>query len=99
MYQFLTLCERARDTYPADAFADEILSILENAAAPLKGWHSTSNAARIAGLIQHFASRETPLSRELGLKLLRVLDLLVDMGDRRSAALELSEVFREIRAS
>jgi hypothetical protein len=98
MYQFLTLCERARDTYPANVFADQILSILENAAAPLKGWHGTSNAARIAGLIQHFASRDTPLSRELGLKLLRVLDLLVDMGDRRSAALELSEVFREIRA-
>jgi hypothetical protein len=97
MYQFLILCDRAREVYPADTFADQILSILENTAAPLKGWHSTSNAARIAGLIQHFASRDTPLSRELGLKLLRVLDLLVDMGDRRSAALELSEVFREIR--
>jgi hypothetical protein len=97
MYRFLTLCERARDHYPTETFADQILSILENPSAPPKGWHSTSNAARIAGLIQHFASRETPMPRELGLKLLRVLDLLVDMGDRRSAALELSEVFREIR--
>ncbi len=51
MYQFLILCDRARETYPAEAFADQILSILENTAAPLKGWHSTSNAARIAGLI------------------------------------------------
>jgi hypothetical protein len=97
MYHFLLLCERAREHYPADVFADQILAILEDASAPPKGWSATSNAARIAGLIQHFASRETPMSRELGLKLLRVLDLLVDMGDRRSAALELSEVFREIR--
>ena len=96
MYHFLLLCERARDHYPAEAFADQILSILENPSAPPKGWKSTSNAARIAGLIQHFASRETPMPKPLGLKLLRVLDFLVDMGDRRSAALELSEVFREI---
>jgi hypothetical protein len=96
MYNFLVLCERAREHYPADVFADQILAILEEGSAPAKGWSVTSNAARIAGLVQHFASRETPMSRERGLKLLRVLDLLVDMGDRRSAALELSEVFREI---
>jgi hypothetical protein len=34
---------------------------------------------------------------EPGQKLLRILDLLVDMGDRRSAALQLSESFREIQ--
>ena len=33
----------------------------------------------------------------LAQKFLRVLDLLVDMGDRRSAALQLSETFREIQ--
>lgn len=27
----------------------------------------------------------------------RFLDILVDMGDRRSAALQLSEAFREVR--
>jgi hypothetical protein len=72
--------------------------MMSTTAAPHKGWHSTSNAARIAGIIQHFASRDTSLSRELGLKLLRVLNLIVDTGDRSSAALQLSEIFREIRA-
>ena len=64
--------------------------------APPMGWKGTSNSGRIAGLIQHFASRETPMPRQLGLKLLSVLDLLVDISDRRSAALELSEVCPEI---
>jgi hypothetical protein len=30
-------------------------------------------------------------------KLLRALDRLVDMGDRRAAAVQLSEVFRSVR--
>ena len=33
----------------------------------------------------------------LAQKFLGILDVLVDMGDRRSAALQLSEAFREIR--
>jgi hypothetical protein len=33
----------------------------------------------------------------LAQKFLRILDMLVDMGDRRSAALQLSEAFREVR--
>jgi len=33
----------------------------------------------------------------LAQKFLRILDMLVDMGDRRSAALQLGEAFREIQ--
>ena len=47
--------------------------------------------------VQYFADRETPMVSTLAQKFLRVLDLLVDMGDRRSAALQLSETFREIQ--
>jgi hypothetical protein len=36
---------------------------------------------------------------ELGQTLLRILDILVDMGDRRSAALQISDSFREIKAA
>jgi hypothetical protein len=97
MYHFLTLCERANDAYPAELFADQILAVIGDGTEPLKGWHGTFIPARIAGLVQHFASRETPMPPQLGQKLLRVLDLLVDMGDRRSAALQLSESFREIK--
>jgi hypothetical protein len=52
-------------------------------------------SARIAGLVQHFAFRETPMEVGLGQKLLRILDILVDMGDRRSSALQIDESFRD----
>jgi hypothetical protein len=48
-------------------------------------------------LVQRFANRDAPMALALAQKFLRILDLLVDMGDRRSAALQLSEAFREIR--
>ncbi len=84
--------------YPAEMFADQILSIIGGGEfESLKGWHGTFLPARIAGLVQYFASRDTPMPQVLGQKLLRTLDLLVDMGDRRSAALQLSESFREIK--
>jgi hypothetical protein len=98
MGYFLTLCERSKGVYPADTFADQILSVVgDDASEPLKGWHGTLLPARIAGLVQYFASHNTPMPLVLGQKLLRILDLLVDMGDRRSAALQLSEGFREIK--
>lgn len=99
MYHFLTLCERAKDYYPAEPFADQILRVISDGPENLKGWHGTYIPARIAELIQHFSHRDTPMRQELAQKFLRILDMLVDMGDRRSAALQLSEVFREIRST
>jgi hypothetical protein len=97
MGHFLTLCERAKAAYPAEVFADQILAVLGADAQPVKGWNGTLIPARIAGLVQFFADRDTPIRHTLGQKLLRILDYLVDMGDRRSAALQQSEDFREIR--
>ena len=84
---------------PAEAFADQILAIIDDKAGELKGWHGTFIPARIAGLVQHFADHDPPMSLPLAQKFLRILDLLVDMGDRRSAALQLGEAFREVRVS
>ena len=97
MSHFLTLCERSKTAYPAEMFADQILVVIGDGSEPLKGWHGTLIPARIASLVQHFADRDTPMAPRLGQKLLRILDLLVDMGDRRSAALQLSASFREIK--
>ncbi|MDH5666713.1 MAG: hypothetical protein OEY86_01705 [Nitrospira sp.] len=97
MDQFLTLCERARANYPAEIFADQVLTILGNGPSTLKGWHGTFIPARIAELVQHFAHRDAPMRPALSQKFLRILDMLVDMGDRRSAALQLGEAFREVR--
>ncbi|SUS05699.1 hypothetical protein DF3PB_2030008 [uncultured Defluviicoccus sp.] len=46
--------------------------------------------------MHEFAQRTQPLPAVLGQGMLRILDKLVDMGDRRSAALQTSEIFREI---
>ena len=96
MDPFLTLSERARVNYPAEAFADQVLSIIGDGPDNLKDWHGTFMPARIAELVQHFAHRDAPMTLTLAQKFLRILDMLVDMGDRRSAALQLGEAFREI---
>jgi hypothetical protein len=99
MEHFLTLCERAKEHYPAEVFANQILSIIGEGSDNLKGWHGTFIPARIAELVQHLAHRNVPMNLILSQKFLRILDMLVDMGDRRSAALQLGETFREVRLS
>ncbi len=97
MDPFLTLCERAKADYPAEGFADQVLAIIGDGPDNLKGWHGTFIPERIAEMIQHFAHRDAPMALALAQKFLRILDMLVDMGDRRSAALQHGEAFREIR--
>jgi len=99
MGPFLTLCERAKAIYPAEAFAAQILAVIGDGTKQLKGWQHLSIPARIAGLVQYFADRDAPMPLHLAQMFLRILDLLVDMGDRRSAALQLGEAFREIRVA
>ena len=94
---FLTLCERARDDYPAEVFADQVLAIIGDAPDNLKGWHGSFIPAHIAELVEFLAHRDAPMNLNLAQNFLRILDTLVDMGDRRSAALQLGEAFREIQ--
>jgi hypothetical protein len=63
----------------------------------LKGWRGLGLQARIAGLVQSLAFRDNPMPPVVAQKLLRILDILVDMGDRRSAALQISDPFRGVR--
>ena len=99
MDPFLTLCERAWANYPAEAFADQVLAIIGDGPDNLKGWNEMLIPARIAEMVQHFAHRDAPMTLALAQKFLRILDMLVDMGDRRSAALQLGEAFRDIRSN
>ncbi|RBH44386.1 hypothetical protein C3F00_038280, partial [Pseudomonas sp. MWU13-2860] len=61
------------------------------------GWRGTQLPARLSGLIQRFSERQQPMPLEMAQMLLRALDRLVDMGDRRAAAVQLCEVFRAVR--
>lgn len=94
---FLTLVERSFEYYPDDAFVAQVTVILEKQRRTPVGWRNTSIARRFAGLIHDFAERQQPLPAELARAMLRVLDRLVDMGDRRSASLQGSEVFKNVR--
>lgn len=95
-HQFVILCERSSAAYPADTFADQVLAQIVNGRLPA-GWKGSSVPAAIAALVQAHADRLQPLPAALARKLLHVLDALVDLGDRRSAALQQSESFRGIR--
>ncbi|OJW90262.1 MAG: hypothetical protein BGO71_15080 [Burkholderiales bacterium 67-32] len=70
--------------------------VLQSVAGP-QGWNGTLVPARVASLIQRFSERDAELPEPLARKLLRALDSLVDMGDRRAAAIQTSEVFRRVK--
>ena len=91
---FLQLCEQAGDDYPIDAFADQVAGVAESAE---RRWSGTTIPARIAATIQRLADASFPIDADLARRLLVVLDALVELGDRRSVALERSPAFREVR--
>jgi hypothetical protein len=97
MSSFLTLCERAAEHYPAAAFVAQVTAAMNRQERTPVGWRNSTLPGRIAGLIHALAEREQPLERALAQDMLRVLDRLVDMGDRRSAALQTSETFNDVR--
>ncbi len=94
---FFTLCERSATHFPPRVFADLCLAILENGQGAPVGWRGHMLPARMASLIQVFAENSQPIDPKLAQDFLRLLDALVDMGDRRSAALQISEVFKDVR--
>lgn len=99
MDTFLTLCERAGAAYPIDAFADQAtaaLSALDDARA---SWTGLMHPARLSSMVQVLADANYPLTADQARRLLIVLDGLIDLGDRRSAALEQSEAFRNTQRS
>lgn len=97
MDAFLTLCDRAGPAYPLDAFTHQAEAIVGSIASAGGSWTGTTLPARTAAVIQRLADNNYPLHVDAARTLLRVLDALIDLGDRRSASLEQSEAFREIR--
>ena len=99
MDQFLTLCERAGGAYPLDAFVVQTNSVLASIENAKGGWAGTTLPARTAGVVQCLADVNFPLQANQAQELLRVLDALIDLGDRRSVGLEQTEAFRGIQGS
>ena len=94
MEGYLTLCERAGCAYPVDNFARQINAALTALSSARASWTGTMLPARIASMVQRLSDVNFPLKPEQALELLKVLDGLIDLGDRRSVALEQAEAFR-----
>ncbi|GLS15818.1 hypothetical protein GCM10007935_32550 [Hydrogenophaga electricum] len=95
---WMNLCESSFEHYPVQHFVDNIEHLLVGEGT-LPRWRGTQLPARLSGLIQRFSERQQPMPLAMAQKLLRALDRLVDMGDRRAAAVQLSEVFRSVRVT
>jgi len=94
---YLTLCERSVALFPTEPFIRLISDIFGEPATAPRGWIGTSTPGQIAALIHDLAERDNPVSADLARRMLVILDALVDIGDRRSAALQASQIFREVR--
>jgi ATPase family protein associated with various cellular activities (AAA) len=97
MDTFLTLCEWASAAYPLDAFATQVNAVLDSLPNAKGSWAGTRLPARIAATVQRLVDANFPIRADQAQELLRVLDALIDLGDRRSAALEQTEAFREVQ--
>lgn len=94
MGKFLDLCERSGQAYPISKFGQQASAALSAIGNAEEGWTGTMLPARMAGVVQRQADWSFPLRHEDAQELLKVLDALIDLGDRRSAALEQTEAFR-----
>jgi hypothetical protein len=94
---YLTLCERAGVAFPIDAFAEQAGTILTQVNPVRNSWSGTLIPARLAAIVQRLAAANFPLTQDAAQQLLGILDELIDLGDRRSAALEQDETFKNVQ--
>jgi hypothetical protein len=97
MGKFLTLSERAGRAYPIAVFGSQANAALSAIGNSDEGWTGTMLPARMAAVVQRQADWNFPLRHEDAQELLKVLDAQIDLGDRRSAALEQTEAFRGVQ--
>ena len=97
METYLTLCEKAGTELSIADFTRHLLPHLNDGFSRLETWRGTLIPARIADVIQALAEANNPLNDDDARHLLAILDHLVDMGDRRAAALQQSALFRDVQ--
>ncbi|MGY8616860.1 hypothetical protein [Pantoea agglomerans] len=97
MDKFLILSERAVARMPIEDFERMVSASMEAEGFRLERWNAAGIPASISGGIQGLADANYPLTRKQARGLLVILDRLVDIGDRRAAALQQSEHFRGIQ--
>lgn len=83
--------------YPLDLFIRQVSAALDLLDSARGSWKGPALPARVAAVVQRLAYKHFPLDQDQSLGLLRILDVLVDLDYRRSAALVQSEAFRAVR--
>ena len=97
MGSYLTLCERAGLRFPLDDFTSQTQAVLASLPKAKGSWAGTTLPARVASVVQRQADGNYPLRLDQAQALLKILDALIDFGDRRSAALEQTEPFKSVQ--
>lgn len=98
MSKFLLLCQRAGAHYPLDNFIQQVSAVFTMFGNAKGNWTGTSLPSQTAAAVQQLADANFPLRADQAQGLLRILDALVDLGDRRSVALEQTEAFKGVQA-
>jgi len=96
IHLFLKLCERSIQNYPSHLYAAQILELISS--GEVLNWNEHVYQ-RISSLIQIFIDREQSMPIDLRQKFLRIIDWLVDHGDRKSAALQQTKFFQTVKSS
>ena len=92
MQAFLLHVERSFENRTSEFLASrlgDIASVIWQS----RGFWSGGRSAQLAGLLQSFAERDTPLKHDVHMQFLEILDNLIELGDRRAAALQSSSLF------
>lgn len=92
MQAFLLHVERSFDHRSSEFLASNLGGIAP-AVWQSRGFWSGGRTAQLAGLIQSFAERDAPLQPDVHVQFLEILDHLIELGDRRAAALQMSSLF------
>lgn len=93
---WMQLCEMSLEHYPVDHFVSSLQYVLPGVNRRAQ-WRGSELPARLAVLIQRFSENVPSMPHAMAQTFLRALDQLVDMGDRRAAAVQQSEIFRSVR--
>lgn len=96
IHLFLKLCERSIQNYPSHLYADQILGLISS--GETLNWNEHIYQ-RISNIIQIFIDKEQSMPIEFRQKFLKIIDWLVDHGDRTSAALQQTKFFQTVKSS
>jgi hypothetical protein len=99
MGRYIELHRRTGKSFPIADFGGQLNAALGGIDNSEEGWTGTVLAAKLAAIVQRQADWNFHLRVEDAQALLKILDALIDLGDRRSAALEQTEAFKGVQLS